>query len=463
MTVQDLGPKYYFPLVGELTRSNLMDHFDFAELMVILFNFYNTSQWQLNSGTTKEEIADALLTEVLKAETDPLTYLTLDGPKSVFITEIGESKINVSDRMLILPEEVTEALSWECINVEGTDSGINKPLEVMWEELTISQLTNSFMGHVGKHRSVQAACRNATLTDGTDLGEKEIAELIFYGKRDGMSRVIGYSMEELTEHFDDTGGFYTPRSVRMYPDEPVLWVPFQYCAINRLLNQILPYKMKNSIWAETLMHTIQRLLRDETMIKAQEVKHDAYFEILTSNFIAHNMIKRALLMMWNQGGKFVDFDNEIAYLDTDSMVMWMDQDPRNAAQEPILTGRVRAECRTRIMYIQDRISKLGDAKIFFENLRIVKFWHSANDEGLDEGVSYHMDYSNDVYTIRVFLEVMHDIARLGLFRVLRQCGVWLMVTSNTIHQRLFGTSIEQNVLQSEQMSFEFGQLLGQNE
>lgn len=491
--IKEKGVDYYFFRIGELTIEALDERYDFRDLFQMLMMFrrmrWNTNDkrvrdqgqydnsWFLTNLTRKEDVIRALIASVNDLKLDPRIYLLLDGPESAILKEDNEPSYSIADDVDLDYDNLRRVLKVEGIptdfdfannfNNNTTNQELEpKAIPLMFTEYTISQLSPSFIGYHGKHRTLLESVLNDHFTDGTDILDQELDYLVFFGTRDGFSKLIVYHIYELYSTFKSVEDFYDPQTILRYPNEPNLWRKFPTHTIVRLMETVLPLKKVSK--AYDLIDLCRKLLYNSDKVKNKLEKDELKLCIDTiRNGSDENkiMVSKALHRMYNVGIQFVEWDEQIDRYDPELIYMMSMKDPLFVPPESNATGRVRAECTNLILHIQETIALLGDDTNFFERLRIVRingykepderFNHikienegpthitNINNLSYDPNLepNYYVTYDDDMYTISNFLEVMHKMANFNLSNVLKVSGLWLMTTANVYHKLILGYSL----------------------
>lgn len=476
------GVDYYFFRIGELTGPALEDRYDFRELFQMLMIIgrlqWNAGDkrvqddsehdlvWQINNLTRKRDLIQALLMTIQDLRLDPRMYMLMDGPQSAILSENGELTLSIADDTRLTTEAIQEGLTLEGIQTTYPNDDL-KPFPLMFTEYTIAQLTVNFSGHYGSHRLFEEAVYNDKFTDAVLVEDVSIDEMIFYGLRDGFSRMFAFRLEELYNSFAAVGDFYDPWTIIKFPENPYLWTKFPRRIILRLVNVVLPLKVPKTRWAKKLIKVCQDILNkdprdtEELEIRAMRLN----IERLSSVDLETEMrLKKALHRMYNVGIQFLEWDQQLAYHDQDAIVALTMKDPLFVAPDVNTTGRIRAETRKLIMFLQDSMEQLGEWKEFFIRLRIVRTGppkivapedlpettvreretdniREINADNRPKIQDYYLTYDDDSYTIGPFVEMMYTMSRYNLSNVLQVCGLWLMITANMYAKLITGTSL----------------------
>lgn len=455
LDIQQRGIDYYYPRVGELTMEVIEETFNFREIlhMIMAYGTFRAGKYKskmahkddtlirITNLTTDNAIRAALIIVIEDLELDPRYYVTVNGPTAAILQEPNEQVLSISDDAPMEYAKLADAVSLEGIPIIDTDDGSPKPIEVLFEEYTTAQLTPAFFSYPGDHRSVFEATKAEFTVDGTNLMTINVEnEVIYYGLRDGFSRLRAYTMEHLANTFESMGDCYDPHSILKYPTNPFLWRKFPRRAVRRLATVVLKNKLSHSIWAQKLIDACQLALR-QTTSRSFEFQQRFIMELQKADLETKNRIKKALMTMYNMGSFFLNFYEQVEFYDPDSMLVQIINDPVDLLPPAHFLGRVRAKCRDMIARIKLHIEEIGSDHPIFERLVIVKHW---NGKG-------HIMYEDSSYTIGNFLDIMLEMSKLHLVKCLVQSGAWLMATATTYFQTLFGVGIVDSVLTFEEL------------
>jgi hypothetical protein len=491
--IKDHGIDYYFFQVGSLTVDALVERYDFRDLYQMLMMFrkmqWNSSDprvrdqaendeiWFLTTLSRTEDVARALVASISDLKLDVRMYLFIDGPETAVLFEPVEPAYPLCDNINFNNsyEALYLAAQWEGltldldevakVNIEFNVSNSLKPIPLMLTEYTIAQFSSSFTSHVGKHRTLMEATSNHKFTDGLDIIDRELDELVYFGKRDGFAKLTTFNLDELYDVFTSTGDFYDPYSMLQSPLDPFQWKKFPTRSIVRLMKFILPNK--NQVKAQKLINLCQEILNKNSnennlrvkrklagLLLSNDVEDTEGFEPMANELerkllnvtvkILQSLdsesklaVKKALFRMYNVGIQFVEWDEQIDRYDGRLEDMMQLADPLFIPQESSATGRVRAESRNLIIYLQESIANIGDQAENFNDLLIVRSIKNSNDESLQ----YYVNYDDKSYKVGKFLKIMHKMAKFNLSNVLKVAGMWLMTTANIYQKLITGTSI----------------------
>lgn len=509
------GPKFYFLRIGELTIDAIKSRFDFRETfqMLMMFRQMNwgrfdiriTEQldvtWKLTNLTREDDVVRALIASIIDLNLDPRIWLVLDGPQSTILTEPNEYLLSIGDNFNAFKfhmkgayENLLKCLTSEGISIRFNDNQENnttqlKPLVLMFTEYTIAQLSPAFSSIYGEHRLLHEAVYNDQYTmkinDSTLIDDDDGVRL-YFGKRDGFSKMFAYSVEELYKTFLEVGDFYDPISIVRYPTNAYMWYKFPRRTIIRLINVVLPHLYHKSPWVPKLTDICREILHKNKI--ALEINTNRLFVMKLQNQKEMSeetakYIKMALHRIYNVGLQFVEWDEQIDHYDDDLVNMMTNQDPLFVAPETSMTGRVRYESQKLIMLMQDSIAQIGDEKVYFEGLFMVRpgpkgdsnlntldltldlgGGESREEELKDEVVvesdfgyesgrqawfaqDLYLTYEDNAYTIGNYLETMHEMAKYNLTNVMKISGLWLMSTANVYHKLICGISLNTTKLE----------------
>jgi hypothetical protein len=510
LRILERGPDFYFLRVGELTIDGIRNRFDFRESFQILMMFRRMNWnrfdkrvqehidgvWKITTLTFEEDVVRALIATVYELALDPRIYLVLDGPQSTLMIEPGETPISIADNYRYNhpdeKERLLKAVKSEGISTKYRD-GRDKPAALLFTEYTVSQLSAGFSSHYGDHRYLHEASVYDHYTTGELIDNDTTDDKIFFGRRDGFSKVVTYNVKELYETFKHVKDFYDPVSIIKFPTNPYLWYKFPRRTIKRLVEYILPGKLSLP-WTAQLIDVCREILAAKNVELEMRAFRSFVQELARSSVETKKKIKRALHRMYNVGLQFVGWDEMIDYYDDEMVHRLAMQDPLFVPPESHMTGRVRAECTKLIMLIQDSINEIGDEKHYLERLFLVRPGPSGSkrskngglessgtknagldlsmtdviEEGEAENVrvirttsdfdleenrtawfakDLHIAYDDSAYTIGQYLPVMYDMAKYNLSNVLRVSGMWLMSTANVYHKLITGISLNHTKLE----------------
>ena len=449
------SPGQWFPQMGKLTVDEIRRCFDFHQTYHILMlagsmfaadvnkeDIGSNGTWTLTNLTSFEEVIKALISTYDSMMFDPRAYLTLSGPALMIISEIEENPMNLNQDMIIAdPDiyvEITQACQREGINI--LDENVMKPFQVLFEEYTIAQLTPSFISHPGKHRSRLQASTSRRTIGGLEVGDLDEDDIVYYGVRDGTSKLTIFTISELYHSFASSDGpLFNPISILQYPDNPMNWEVFPSRVINKLIESVLPHK-RRCAWTEPLM-TICRSRVDsaETIKFALDIQERLLDDLSNLGPEKKQLISTALVSMYNAGVQLIDYEDDIAFYDDYGMTEQLIRNPLNIPGEPETTGRPQAVVRNILMEVQNDVAMLDLDAVMFGALAIVKNW-KADIESEDGESSFSINYEDAAYTISNYLNLMYQM-RFGMTKMLTIGARWLMVTASIYHKKILGHMI----------------------
>ena len=447
LEIQKRGIDFYYPRVGELTLNVIADSFDFREVlhMVMAFGVIRAGKYKerathdedtrirITNMTTVQSVQSALIIIMNDLELDPRYYMTLEGPMEALIQEPFETMLSINEDAPLEYLTLIEACSREGLVVTEDDAlSEYKPIDVLFHDYTVAQLTPAFCSHPGEHRSALSAT-NSDMISGQKLMELDVdRDVIFFGLRDGFSKMTAYTLQQLHETFTALQDFYDPITVKRYPQNPLLWSKFPTRTVRRLLEVVLHSKLRFSPHANVLVKVCQKLLNqadDANNLSRQDIQKRLLNELVQSTDKTHDRIRKALIVMYNMGLFFTNFYDEVEYYD--NLLYRMLDDPVQNPPPAHFTGRVRAKCRDMIARIQLEIENIGENSSIFNRLTIVKFWNNKP----------YFAWDDETYSIENFLIVMLEMSKFHLVKSLVMSGKWLMVTATTYFRELFGVGI----------------------
>jgi hypothetical protein len=216
--------------------------------------------------------------------------------------------------------------------------------------------------------------------------------------------------------FSELEDIYEPHSVRLNAENVSLWRKFSRRSIQRLLRTVLPMK-KHSQYFQKLTNTIVEILgRSNISDVAKKLQLETIALITGTSDETRTAFKSALIMM-HRTGNMLDDVNVLS--------------PDNP------DGFKNNNAKSLIIVLQDRISLIGEESVYLNRLPIVKEWYDQQ----------FFSYEDTSYYIGNYLDIMLSMAKLGLFRCLKQAGVYLKSTAITYYNAIFdidllGVSIE---------------------
>lgn len=454
-------PDEWFPQIGKLTIDEIKRCFDFHQAYHILMlagsltaadvnkeDIGSGATWTLTNLTSYDEVAKALISTYDSMMFDPRAYLTMSGPAMLTISEPEEEPMNLNQDMIISDPEIHVEIIEACQR-EGISTDVTKPLNVLFEEYTVAQLTPSFISHHGSQRSrLQASATRLTI-GGLEVADLDEDDIVYYGVRDGTSKLIVFTIEELHNSFASSDGpLFNPVTILQYPDNPMHWEIFPNRTIARLIQIVLPHK-RRCAWTQRLASLCrERLESPETIKFALDVQERLLDDLSNLSAEKKQLISTALVSMYNAGVQLIDYEEDIAFYDDYGMTEQLIQNPLNIPGEPETTGRPQAVVRNILMEVSNDIAQLDLDAITFGSLVMIKNWKAdyelegSEDDEISEAklTPFSVDYADSAYTISNYLKLMYQF-RFGMTKILTIGARWLMVTASIYHKKILGHMI----------------------
>lgn len=447
--LQNDGIECHYPMIGALTDDTLVERFNFRELAVLatLLNAvrveelksryddpedYPENTFKLKGMMHIKDITGFIIFCLDDLRLDPRGFVTPLGPEILVVEDSRNATVSINDSNFIEYNDLIEVASSEgivCRLAKG--QGAYKPYEVLWEEYTVSQLSETFIASFGEHRCMldaiqsQVGFNDITLCSGervSELSDVTLAnELVYYGLRDGVSKVRVYSFNELNMTFSELQDVYEPHSVRLNSENVILWKKFSRRSIQRLLKTVLPMK-KHSQYFQKLTNTIVQILRRSNISDvAKKLQLETIALIIGTTDEKRTLFKSALVMM-HRTGNMLDDDHILS--------------PDNP------DGFKNNNAKSLIMILQDRISRIGEESTYLNRLPIIKEWYGQQ----------FFSYEDPSYHVGNYLEIMLSMAKLGLFRSLKQAGIYLKSTAVGYYRAIFDYDLLGVVIEYEYTS-----------
>ena len=438
--IQRFGPDYYYPRFGELNVENLLERFDFRELVHMagmlnrlyveelrLKNYpediLKAMRFTLHNQIFPEDIAKYVIFLCHTLRFDVRGFLTPLGPEFIIISETFVTPTSIHDDVYVKEDELIEVCANEGIALKF--NGKYKHRDVLWQEYVMTHLCPNFATHPGEHRSILEAASNRYTTDGTKIEEiLDDNEILLYGKRDGVSKMHIYTVKELLDTFSELEDFFDPESIRKNPRNVALWYRFPHDVINYLIQKILPH-MRKSRYAIRLTEVIQKILRKDDLSEVPWQNQQGFMDQLSALTIEkRNKLREVFIRMYNIGGFFENFNDHIDSYDTESMEKLLQDNPLYQPPPPIYTGRVAVKCRNYIMRIQEAIAEMNAESAYVNRLYMLRL--------VDDTTIVLYD---DRYSIGHFLKCMLEFARYNLVKPMIEAGKMLRATSTAYMEK----------------------------
>lgn len=454
--IQRLGCSYFYPQFGELNITNMRERFDFQELMQMAgilsamcvekmkSNGYKTKEanrmrFKINSGLRLDDLIKFVIFYANYLKMDVRTFLTPLGPEINIVTEPYASSTVINDDVHLQLSDLAEVCTNEGIKMVFASDSVPKPEEVLWEEYVITHFSPNFASNPGYHRSFFEAAANLRLTDGMnieDISEHDLeAEIIYYGKRDGQSKMHVYTIKELADAFSDLDDFYDPESVRKNPTNPLLWTKFSTTSIRYLMRRILPHYTK-SVYRMRLIEICQSILTKG--LNDEKMQLDILGRLKFSTDREKEQMNDFFRKMYNAGLQFDNFWEEIDGYSYDSLANVVLENPLYVAPPETYTGRIAAKCRDILMYVEQELQANPELYVLIARLYITKF--VSNIES-DDGSGSAYIYYEEPYRIGNYMRLMYDFAKYNLIRSLIEAGKTMKMTAIYYQRQLSDVAI----------------------
>ena len=467
-------PGQWFPQVGRLTIDELRRCFDFQQVYHVLMMIGSMAagdvnkedlgsgvRWSLTNLTSFEEIARAVISTYDSLKLDPRTYLTLSGPVSRVISEFDEAPLSINEDLWLGRELDDQEILIACQaeGIQTIQDGLPKPLNLLLEEYIVAQLSPTFISHPGKHRTRAGASRYQRTSTGKLIFDLEEDDLVYYGVRDGTSKLTIYTIEELYLAFSQSQVKVPadPLSVLENVDIPMLWDIFPTRTIARLLGVVLPHK-RGCAWTSRLVEQCQAILSSpDPREHGFTVQSNCLDDLSRQSQAKKDLISSALVTMYNAGVWLVEYQEDIAMYDDYAFTEQLIRNPSSVPGEPETTGRPQAEVRDILMQVEADISLLKLEAVTFGRLKIVKttdveLSRAETQEQVNEfQPHFTIDYEDAALDISNYIKLMEEM-RFGLTKTLSLSARWLMVTASVYHKKILGHMINDIELDFEEVT-----------
>ena len=384
--IMDKGIEYYYYRVGECTIEQLMERYEFYELLHMASILFLIAKREFIATTmrTKEEMASLVMLALDSVDIDPRTILTINGP--IYIHKNIEYNIYSLD-----PSKLIDISSQQGIIIQ------DYTLKELYHEYLLLEFQPTFFLSSDSHLHLEENIENNITTTGELISE--IDTPIYYGIGDGLHTYQVFSEDELHQSFFTNKSFINPRTK----------VEFSLVSIRKLLT--LTKK-------QSLSSLIQQLINQQQIIPIFNIDLEPHKERISN-------IKENLMAMFNIGIEFSDIQNRMIYIEQEDIELRS----THRVIEPIW----RQKLRDNIYYQLDLLNKnpLNDIMwlLTFKNNTI------------------HVDTSNPLNTLSGQLELLVTCTDLGLFDTISFLGNKLMITANYYMKNIFGISLTRNNLE----------------
>lgn len=438
--IRDKGVDYWFPRVGGLRAESLASRFDFFEALYMLMNAGTLDprdsgkkdvptelRFEITNDMEDDDVYQQLAGFFFDSKEDARGYVTLDGIMFSYVGEEYEEFTPLNDVAIFDMERLHLIAKQEGLDVHVT--GKLKPNAIIMFEWCISQLGDTFMSNCGEHRLImEASLYEKTSSNQIPYYINE-DEMVYFGKRDGVSKVVIHTMEELCSAFvelpDKQGVLqtyaYDPLSLVTNINNPSQWLRYPRKVVTRLLEIILKSKHRSK-WGPILATKCRNIL-NSTAATTEGIRfQDEIFKQLKLSTTPS--VKKTLIKMWNSG---------LALAATE-------EDP----DEIFSDGVTQRESYNYILNVEKAILDAGSEGNMIRRLLIIENYYDLN-------VVHYEDHN---YEIGNFLVYLREINYLGLSTMLKLGGMFLANTASYIFKKLYNSPItnititieEQNVL-----------------
>jgi hypothetical protein len=305
--VVEKGADSYFLRVGGLTLDTAMSKFDYDEalhiysVVTILANDPNVDRSDssdlkhvaVTNLTSHEDLCLMLVEKWGSLNLDPRAFVTTEGPMLPLLYENNEDPLSINHNVNF-GETVRDRIVRACMSegISAFEDGIMRPANLLLEEYTIAQLSPAFCGTRGEHRNLYQAALYDRTASGIHIGELDEEDVVFYGLRDGIKKMVVYTIEELYHAFKNpdktsdgsgTGYFYDPVSLKRGGTNVLEWTTFSHASIRRLITHVLPYK-KRCQWTKRLIEACQEAFQSENKLDVIEMVQESSFRDLRTMY-----------------------------------------------------------------------------------------------------------------------------------------------------------------------------------
>ena len=436
--IRSKGVEYWFPKLGGLRSHMLSERFDFFEALYMLMlagtidprdsqknNIPYELRFKITNDMSEDDVYDELAGFYFDSRDDARAYVTLDGIMFPYLGENDENFVPLNDFNMI-DMDVLQLLSKQ----EGIDAKIGtefKPNVAIMFEWCVAQLGETFISQVGNHRTIMEASKFETTSDQESPFYLHDEDMVYFGKRDGLSSVTVHTLKDLCEAFveiPDAKGVlrpyaYDPISILNNANHSESWIRYPRKTITRLLEIILQTKFR-SVWSVTLEKKCRLILESEiATLEAKTFQNEIIKQLKSSNL---NNVKMILVKIFNAG-------LSLSALEVDPEDIFSD-------------GVVQREANNYLLQIEEALLQ-SEEGILMRKLLIVENYYNLN-------IVHYEDYN---YELGNFLTVVTAMVNSGLSTMVNLAGRYLANTATFISQEIFKYQINH-------ISFSFEETVG---
>lgn len=440
------GVDFYFLRMGELTIELMEQMYTFeeclhiAKLLSIIRGNVETA-FEFTNEIVLESLIRHIIILVEELHLDPRMYLTLQGPASPIIEEFGDREFSLMNNLIPDNEEIILACENEGITIE------EKPVFVLFHEYQLSQLSSTFTSDVGKHRTRLFSLRHDYNSSEDFIGDIDEKELVYFGSRDGISKMNAYTLRELYYTFLNSKSIpFDPYSIKYAGDIVGFWHTFPKRSIKRLMKIIATKKSRSPFFPLLAKECVKILSNDFDEIKdvKKTIIDDIKFHLKGSDDdeidskLLREHFKMVLIDMLNAGEQLKAFNENFNQYDQAAKSVLVEKLGYLSLPEPLSTGRPQNEAKFIIIELQSKIAQLPFGYNFiFETLHIIRYYNEKLDPS----------YDNSDFKMSNFFSSLIDAIQLKMIDFIEISGFWLVITANVYHQMFFGTWISQTSLE----------------
>jgi hypothetical protein len=440
--IRDKGVEYWFPRVGGLRAHMLAERFDFFEALYMLMlagtidprdsqkkGISSEMRFKITNDMQEEHVYQELAGFYFDSRDDARAYVTLDGIIFPYVGEIHEHFVPLND-FTMMELDILQLLCKQ----EGIDHHVGerlKPNLVIMFEWCVAQLGETFMSQFGNHRTIMEASKFETTSAKESPFYLHEGELVYFGKRDGMSDITVHTLQDLVEAFveipDASGKMqpyaYDPISILNHVKDPAAWIRYPRKVITRLLEIVLQSKFR-SIHTSALEKKCRLVLEsDVATLDAQRFQAELIKLLRNGNSATVKMI---LLKIFNAG---------IA-------LSGLEVDPEDIFGE----GVTQREANNHLLQIEEALMVGNEEGALMRRLLVVENYYDVN-------VVHYEDYN---YELGNFIPIVRDMVNSGLSTMVIIAGRYLANTATSASYQIFGYAINH-------VSFSFEETGGLND
>lgn len=461
------GPDYYYPRIARVTKKDISDIFHPQDVLYCI-SCLDKGFFVHSTTYSTDDLVAILITKLLELKThDPRCFITPFGAKLYINTPFWEPTMNLHEDYHLQYRTIEDYARRAGIRITGK-KGRKREGNILYHDYIVSQLSNDFFSEQEGYRDYRE------ISDGIYVDEEVFVshsdegglreDVIFYGKRNGTSKYIIYTLSCLASVWNKYKRPVMPHNVKhefSIRSLRRLEYVLQY-EITHIDGNYLGEALSNLIWPQqyisiptTLSSHTKRML--QTQYKTLKTISEKYDYKIIGNMIMHIYNMGRYLQNWDDdgpitlisqkgfrrddyGGKHTNFGISLSRL-----IFTL----QNVVPEfmNIRMVRLEIEIPSNVKGIIRKNDKDTNGEKNIKSTTIITDNGLVRPATLEDDVEaedyLEYDIYSDVTTLGEYLYMMYEAYRFGFDKLLKMTPNYLFPTLEKINKELLGISLVQ--------------------